>query len=140
MPARKSPTLPAQSHLSREDIELLAAIKGGQEALIKQVNTMQSSLMAESESRRQQMDEQRNAHNEQLKVLKTQMEALELWRITTITTARVEKWDAAADDMSNLKQQWKGVATAWGVIVTALSIGGGWLIANVIAPLLNGGK
>lgn len=135
----KSPAhLPEESHLSRADIELLAGLKGNQEALLLQVNTIQLSIQGEAEARRKQQEDQRSDHNEQMKVLKTQIETIELWRATTITPERIKRWDDTATIVYNFGQRWKGIAWLWGIIIALLSIAGGWLLTNVLIPIFGG--
>src|SRR5680860_618931 len=151
MPRPASSTLPNESHLSREDIELLAKIAGGQEALIAQINTLHLSQNTQAEAQRQQADSQRKDHNEQMKTLKTQIESLELWRVTTITPTRVLNWDVAAErvgDYLNDKaverqekinqrvEKWAYLLGIASVILGLVSFIFYWLLDNVILPLI----
>lgn len=138
-----------ESHLSRGDIELLAKIGGGMEALIAQVNTLQLSAEAGREAQRAQSEMQRTEHNEQMKVLTVKIESLELWKVTTITPERVMNWDLAADRVGDylndkaiarqekVNTRVEGWAYLLGLGSVALTFIVGlvyWLLDNVILP------
>lgn len=140
MPKSLSHSIPEESHLSRKDIELLAKVAGGQEALIAQVNSLQLSQSNQVDALRLLIEEQRQDHNDQMKTLNTKVESLELWRVTTITPERIIRWDLTADRVESFLERYKGVAWLWGVVLFVLSIAGGWIVTNIITPLFQGGK
>lgn len=140
---------PAESHLSREDIELLSRLEGGQSTLVSQINTMQvvnetqrqehvRLIEAMRNDTAKQIETMREDHNQQMKVLSTTVTEMHLWKVTTVTPEKIEKWDSAADTVTRFQERYKGVAWLVGAVITILSIAGAWIVTNVLTPIYGG--
>jgi Fe2+ transport system protein B len=144
--AKSAPS--TQSHLSREDIELLSRLEGGQNALVAQINNMQvvnenqrqehtKQIEAMRQDTLKQMESQRHEHNEQMKVLSTTVTEMHLWRATTVTSEKIERWDRTAETVKNFQERYKGVVWMVGILITIFSIAGAWVVTNILGPIFS---
>lgn len=133
MTPRKSPSTNDESHLSRADIELLSSLKGGMDVLVKQVNSLQTNV-------RNQTEDMRKDHNEQMKTLNTKVTSLETYQATHLNEQTVIRWNDNAEWGERFKEKLALLLTIGLFVFSIVSAVIGWSLNTLLVPLLQGVK